>query len=256
MRVRLNCEQDRKLWDTLSLFVCEQSDWFFVESEKKYTRGRKITPIICRHPVLCCVLCVVWQHCQPHWHDFLFAWLFLQVLRYFDYVFTGVFTFEMIIKVSDCQLACYMKIWLIILCKLTFDEQILWGLSDTGLLTHLPRAHWKLWSILHEFKSIPRLFVLPSTRLETECSFFNWNTGTWDPFNESIKWRMQWKERQTNNLCLALRWLTRAWSCTTAPTSETCGTSSTSLSWWEHWWPLPSRQSHDLFESSTYLYIS
>ena len=26
----------------------------------------------------------------------------LQVLRYFDYVFTGVFTFEMIIKVSHC----------------------------------------------------------------------------------------------------------------------------------------------------------
>lgn len=25
----------------------------------------------------------------------------LQVLRYFDYVFTGVFTFEMIIKVGD-----------------------------------------------------------------------------------------------------------------------------------------------------------
>lgn len=38
----------------------------------------------------------------------LFAWqqlqsaraLSLQVLRYFDYVFTGVFTFEMVIKVS------------------------------------------------------------------------------------------------------------------------------------------------------------
>lgn len=28
----------------------------------------------------------------------------LQVLRYFDYVFTGVFTFEMIIKVSGCLL--------------------------------------------------------------------------------------------------------------------------------------------------------
>lgn len=31
------------------------------------------------------------------------AWFCLQVLRYFDYVFTGVFTFEMIIKVSDCR---------------------------------------------------------------------------------------------------------------------------------------------------------
>jgi len=28
--------------------------------------------------------------------------LFVQVLRYFDYVFTGVFTFEMLIKVRQC----------------------------------------------------------------------------------------------------------------------------------------------------------
>lgn len=32
---------------------------------------------------------------------FLTALRLLQVLRYFDYVFTGVFTFEMIIKVRD-----------------------------------------------------------------------------------------------------------------------------------------------------------
>lgn len=30
----------------------------------------------------------------------------LQVLRYFDYVFTGVFTFEMIIKVSGMKSDC------------------------------------------------------------------------------------------------------------------------------------------------------
>lgn len=169
------------LWAIRQIIIYWRFSVFFCQKWKERHSGSQNYSNNLSAPSV--VLCVVWQRCQPHWHDFLFAWPLLQVLRYFDYVFTGVFTFEMIIKVSDCQLACYMKTWLIILCKLTFDEQILWGLSDTGLLTHLPRAHWKL-KHLHEFKSIPRLFVLPSTRLETECSFFNWNTGTWNAFNE------------------------------------------------------------------------
>lgn len=35
-----------------------------------------------------------------------FPLFFLQVLRYFDYIFTGVFTFEMLIKVSVCVRVC------------------------------------------------------------------------------------------------------------------------------------------------------
>lgn len=36
----------------------------------------------------------------PHMILFPFTICVLQVLRYFDYVFTGVFTFEMVIKVK------------------------------------------------------------------------------------------------------------------------------------------------------------
>lgn len=44
-----------------------------------------------------------WAGMQRAWRLYmvlfvLFMWI-LQVLRYFDYVFTGVFTFEMVIKV-------------------------------------------------------------------------------------------------------------------------------------------------------------
>lgn len=45
-----------------------------------------------------------WAGMQRAWRLYmvlfvLFMWI-LQVLRYFDYVFTGVFTFEMVIKVK------------------------------------------------------------------------------------------------------------------------------------------------------------
>lgn len=38
--------------------------------------------------------------------DLMVFLFFLQVLRYFDYIFTGVFTFEMLIKVKKCVCLC------------------------------------------------------------------------------------------------------------------------------------------------------
>lgn len=39
----------------------------------------------------------------------MFLCLYLQVLRYFDYVFTGVFTFEMLIKVNTLNTSNVLK---------------------------------------------------------------------------------------------------------------------------------------------------
>lgn len=42
----------------------------------------------------------------------------LQVLRYFDYVFTGVFTFEMIIKVSGCVFHPWRRVKVLVITLL------------------------------------------------------------------------------------------------------------------------------------------
>lgn len=53
---------------------------------------------------------------SSHW---IFSYfLFVQVLKYLDYVFTGVFTFEMVIKVRGCQ----MKVHCDLSCEQTQHE--------------------------------------------------------------------------------------------------------------------------------------
>lgn len=53
-------------------------------------------------------VCVAWG---PHVTLFPSTTCVLQVLRYFDYVFTGVFTFEMVIKVNTSGENVGCRVW-------------------------------------------------------------------------------------------------------------------------------------------------
>ena len=75
----------------------------------------------------------------------------LQVLRYFDYVFTGVFTFEMLIKVTKYHSVCVCAVSVCVsvcVCVVVLSLLPVFQMVVLGLFLHQGSYFRDLWNIL------------------------------------------------------------------------------------------------------------
>lgn len=99
----------------------------------------------------------------------------VQVLRYFDYVFTGVFTFEMIIKVGDWS---NFPISILYLRHFTtfFLHAYIFGFQmiDQGLILHDGSYFRDMWNLLDFIVVVGALIAFALTWVTTKFSLFLW----------------------------------------------------------------------------------